>query len=187
MDNNINNNNGRGGNLSKLVFAALIMGMILIATSFFRIPVPMTQGYVNLGDAVIFLGVLLLGRKYGAVAAGLGASLGDVLGGYAFFAPWTFLIKFAMAFVCGLIIEAAVKKSHGQAGKKADVLAMTVGGLVMVAGYLIVEIPMYGNAATALAEVPWNICQFIVGECVALAIGAALSKTPAKRYFALPM
>ena len=59
----------------------------------------MTQGYVHLGDTMVFLGVLMLGKRRGAAAAGLGSALADVLGGFAFWAPWTLVIKSLMAFV----------------------------------------------------------------------------------------
>lgn len=186
-----------------MVMTALMMGLILAATSLFKIPVPMTQGYVHLGDAMIFLSVLLLGKKYGAAAAGLGSALGDILGGYAYFAPWTFLIKFLMAFVCGLVIERAYsrkEKKYRLAAERnpeealpkiritgAEVLGIVLGGLVMTAGYFLVEVPMYGHWGTALAEVPWNIAQFAVGGVVATAIAAPLSKTSARQYFAYPL
>ena len=50
---------------------------------------------------MIFLSVLLLGKKGGALAAGLGSALADVLGGYAAYAPWTLLIKALMAIIMG--------------------------------------------------------------------------------------
>ena len=38
---------------------------------------------------MIFLAVLILGKKSGALAAGAGSALGDIIGGYAFWALWT--------------------------------------------------------------------------------------------------
>lgn len=194
---NRNSSNTNSG-IRKLVFTALVMAMILVATSLFRIPVPMTQGYVHLGDAVIFLGVLLLGKRNGALAAGLGSAMGDVLGGYTFFAPCTFIVKFLMAFVCGLIIEKFLGKNENSiegleksvsGGKRRaiEMTAMAVGGLVMVAGYFLGEIPIYGNVGTALAEIPWNIGQFLTGEVVAMLIAVSLCRTPAKKYFSFPL
>ena len=90
---------------NKLVFTALMTCLVLLGTILFRIPIPMTQGYVHLGDAMIYIGVLLLGKKHGAVAAALGSSLGDVLGGFAFWAPWSFIIKFSVAFLAGSLFE----------------------------------------------------------------------------------
>ena len=96
--------------VTNLVMTALMMCLIIAATMFIRIPIPMTQGYVHLGDSMIFLSVLILGKKQGAAAAGLGSALGDVLGGYAFWAPWTFVIKFLMALILGAFVEHMEKK-----------------------------------------------------------------------------
>ena len=59
----------------RLVLTALMMSLIMVAILFIRVPIPFTQGYVHLGDAMIFLDVLVLGWKYGAVAAALGGML----------------------------------------------------------------------------------------------------------------
>ena len=91
---------------NKLVLTALMVCLVLLATYIIKIPSPFTQGYVHLGDTMIFLSVLLLGKKGGAAAAGLGSALADLLGGYAAYAPWTFLIKALMAFIMGAFIEA---------------------------------------------------------------------------------
>ena len=64
----------------RIVMTALMMCIIMIATMFIRVPIPGTQGYVHLGDAMIFLSVLILGWKYGAVAAAFGSMLADVVG-----------------------------------------------------------------------------------------------------------
>ena len=143
---------------NRLVLTSLMVCLVLLGTILFRIPVPMTQGYVHLGDAMIYIGVLLLGKKQGAAAAALGSSLGDILGGFAFWAPWSFFIKFAMAFTAGAMIE-----------KRSKIISMTAGGLVMCAGYLIAERIMYGSWALAAVGLPWNIGQFAVGIAVALA------------------
>lgn len=60
-----------------------MMCLIILATMLIKVPIPFTQGYVNLGDAMIFLSVLILGWKYGIVAAGVGSMLGDIIGGAA--------------------------------------------------------------------------------------------------------
>lgn len=151
----------------KLVFTSLMACLVLLGTILFRIPIPMTQGYVHLGDAMIYIGVLLLGKKHGAAAAALGSSLGDVLGGFAFWAPWSFIIKFAMAFTAGSLIE-----------KKSKVFSMVAGGLVMCVGYLIAERIMYGSWALAAVGLPWNIGQFAVGIAVSLAAQPLIRSLP---------
>ena len=50
---------------NKLVLTALMVCLVLLATYIIKIPSPFTQGYVHLGDTMIFLSVLLLGKKAG--------------------------------------------------------------------------------------------------------------------------
>ena len=155
-----------------LVNTALMICLVLLGTILFRIPVPMTQGYVHLGDTMVFLGVLMLGKRRGAAAAGLGSALADVLGGFAFWAPWTLVIKSLMAFVTGLILERSGRSSKNsrQAGRLVKLAAMAAGGVVMCAGYLAAETVMYGSFATAVTGLPWNIGQAGVGMILSMAV-----------------
>jgi ECF-type riboflavin transporter, S component len=66
---------------TQLVFSAIMMCLITISTMFIRVPIPFTQGYAHLGDAMIFLSVLILGWRYGAVVAGVGSMMADILPG----------------------------------------------------------------------------------------------------------
>ena len=171
--------NSQDKKTSQLVITALMICLIVLGTIMFRIPVPMTKGYIHLGDAMIYLAVLLLGKKHGSAAACIGSSLGDIIGGFAFWAPFTFVIKFAMAFVTGSIIEIHHSKHEPGTFRRTllYITGMTVGGLIMCAGYLIVERFMYGGWAPAFIGVPWNIGQFAAGIFIALAVCQALTKT----------
>ncbi len=170
---------------SKLVISALMMCIIMVAIMFIKIPIPFTQGYVHPGDAMIFLAVLVLGWKYGAIAAAFGGMLGDVLGGFAAWAPWTFCIKGVMAIILGLIIEAAFKKEGRSRGMilAIEIVGMIIAGAFMTAGYYVAEGIMYGNWVVAAIGIPWNVGQFAVGMVLALVLAEALCKTPAKKYF----
>lgn len=170
---------------TKVVLCALMMCLIMVAILFIRIPIPFTQGYVHPGDAFIFLAVLVLGWKYGAVAAAFGGMLGDVLGGFAAWAPWTFCIKGIMAIIMGLIIEAAFRKTDAGRARLVimEIVAMVLAGAVMTAGYYAAEGIMYGNWIAAAIGIPWNIGQFAVGMVLALLLSEALCKTSAKAYF----
>lgn len=173
--------------ITALVMTGLMMCLVMVATMFIKIPIPFTQGYVHLGDSMIFLSVLILGKKNGAVAAGVGSALGDIIGGYAFWAPWTLLIKLVMAYILGAFVEHMEKsgKHHPTHGVSAvEIMGMILAGIEMAAGYYITEAVMYGNYLAPLASVPWNIGQFAVGMVIACILAAALCKTPAKKYFA---
>lgn len=169
----------------KMVLAALMMGIIMVSILFIRIPIPFTQGYVHPGDAMIFLSVLILGYKYGAVASALGGMLGDLIGGFAMWAPWTFVIKGVMAYLMGVIVAAASKNGELSGGKRAavEIAGMVVAGAFMVAGYYVAEGVMYGNWVTAALGVPWNIGQAVAGAIIAVIISQLLRKTSASKFF----
>lgn len=167
-----------------MVMTAMMMCMVIVMTMIIRVPIPATQGYIHLGDCMIFFSVLLLGWKWGAVAAGVGSAMADIFAGYAYYAPVTLVVKGLMAVVMGLCVEYAIK--HGFKGVKMivmEVLGMAVAGLFMVAGYYVAEGVMYGNFVTPLASIPMNCLQFVVGVILATTLAYALGKTPAGKLF----
>lgn len=183
-----NNMNKKSDTTNKIVMTGLMMCLVTIATMFIKIPVPMTQGYVHLGDSMIFLSVLVLGKKRGTAAAGIGSALGDLFAGYAFWIPWTLAIKGIMAFIMGAIIEKFSKEGDIESKGRVtlvEVLAMIAAGGEMVVGYYIAAGFMYGNWVSPIASMPWNIGQFVVGMIIAVLISTALYKTPARKYFAI--
>ena len=169
---------------NKLVLTSLLVCMITVTTMLFKIPIPFANGYVHLGDAMVFLSVLVLGIKHGAVASAVGSAMGDILGGFAIWAPWTFIIKGGMALVLGLFILVFVKNNSHFKMSFTLAAGMTLAGLFMVFGYYVAEGVIYGWAV-ALLGIPWNMGQFAVGMIVATATAAALYKTPAKKYLPL--
>ena len=183
----------------RVVMTGIITSLVLVATLIIRIPVPFTQGYVHPGDAVIFLGVLILGKKHGTFAAGVGSALADFIGGYAYYAPWTLVVKSIMAFAVGAALEYLDRKSQKDGtssnspswltGKGRlpliELLAMFIGGVTMTVGYYIAASLMQGNWYTPLFSVPGNIGQFIIGMILAIALATALYKTPARKFFVI--
>ena len=172
----------------KLVLTALMTCLVLLATYMIRIPSPFTQGYVHLGDTMIFLSVLVLGKKGGAAAAGLGSGLCDLLGGYAAYAPWTFIIKGLMGFIMVVFIERALKKKkhHMKIGSVPviEIAGMVIAGIEMVIGYAVVDGVLAGNMISGLLGAPFNVAQFTVGLILAVILAMALYKTPARKLFA---
>lgn len=162
-----------------IVMTAMMMCIIMVSILLFRIPIPFTQGYVNLSDGMVFLAVILLGYRYGAVAAGLGSLLGDLMSGFAMWAPWSLCIKAGMAIIFGLILQSAI--THHLADKvfiSVEIIGMIVAGTFMTAGYYFAEGIMYGNWIVAAVGIPWNIAQFAVGAVLAIVLDRALSRTP---------
>lgn len=85
---------------------------VFITTSVIKIPIPFTNGYIHAGDTAIFLGGILLGPVHGAVAAGIGSAMADLLGGYAHWALPTLLIKGLMGFIVGYFSSEKRNQKH---------------------------------------------------------------------------
>lgn len=95
-----------------LTYTALMTAFVFITTSVIKIPIPFTNGYIHAGDTAIFLGGILLGPVHGAVAAGIGSAMADLLGGYAHWALPTLLIKGLMGFIVGYFSSEKRNQKH---------------------------------------------------------------------------
>ena len=82
----------------KLAMGGVMAALVFVMTYLPKVPVPVTGGYVHLGDGMIFLAAMLLG-PVGVAAAAVGSALSDLVGGYMTYIIPTFLIKGAIALV----------------------------------------------------------------------------------------
>ena len=158
----------------KLTYTAMLTAMVCVATMLIRIPT--LVGYTNLGDGFILLSAFLFGPFYGAVAGGIGSMLADIISGYAFYAPATLVIKGLIAVIAALLWKAVSKRGGDKVWKK--ILASLVAELWMAAGYWTFETLFLGEAKAALASVPNNIAQGLVGVVLGMVLYYALSKLP---------
>lgn len=158
----------------KLTYTAMLTAMVCVATMLIRIPTMV--GYTNLGDGFILLSAFLFGPFYGAVAGGIGSMLADILSGYAFYAPATLVIKGLIAVIAALLWKAMSKRGGDKVWKK--ILASLIAELWMAAGYWTFETLFLGEAKAALASVPNNIAQGLVGVVLGMVLYYALSKLP---------
>ncbi|PWM15374.1 MAG: hypothetical protein DBX57_02890 [Clostridia bacterium] len=159
--------------LYHLVLAALFAALTYVATNIIRVPIPATDGYINLGDCVVLLGAFLLGPVYGAAAGGIGSALADILSGYAVFAPGTFVIKALIAVIAALIMKALGSKT-----KAAPIVASIAGEAWMLLGYFLYESIFLGYGLAAAGSIGGNAIQAVAGVILAAALYAVLSKVP---------
>ena len=158
--------------LQKLTLTGLFAALIFTATFLLRIPNPLTGGYTHLGDCLIFLGVLILGRKYGAAAAGIGGALSDLLAGSAVYVLPTLLIKAGMAWIMGTVVGTETLSA------KRQLAGSLLGGAFQVAGYCLTATIMVG-LKPALLTVPSNLAQTGIGIAIFFLVAGALSRSRA--------
>ncbi|SHF14222.1 Uncharacterized membrane protein [Thermoanaerobacter uzonensis DSM 18761] len=138
-------------NVKKIVYGAFMMALVTIGTMVIQIPTPATKGYINVGDSFIFLTSTLFGPTMGFVTGGIGSALADLLSGYAYWAPWTFIIKGIEGLIVGLMYKKYINEY-------LRVVSLVIGALWMVLGYYIAGGIMYGFK-TSLVDVPSNLVQ----------------------------
>jgi uncharacterized membrane protein len=124
-------------------------------------------GYFNLGDVMIFVAALTFNPLIGGVAGGIGSAIADIIG-FPLFAIPTLIIKGLEGIIAGLITD---KKTTYR-----DILAVIAAGTQMVIGYFLVEIYLYGGIGPAIAEVPANIAQILVGGLVGIPVAIVLRR-----------
>lgn len=158
-----------------LVQTALALAIVTVCTMVFTAPIPGTQGYVNLGDTMIFTFAIILGKKKGALVGGLGAGLADILLGAVMYAPATLVIKALEGFACGLIYEKLKEKGS----ILATLMACLVGAFIMIVGYFGYDSILYGIEG-AVASALFNVVQGIGSMILALLVSKALCKAVEK-------
>lgn len=158
----------------KLTVTALFAALTLVMT-FICVPGP-RGGFIHFGNVPFFIGCFLMGGRRGALSGAVGMSLYDVISGYFLWAPFTFVIRIAMGFIIGKIAGKNEAKSLAK-----NALAILAASAVMIGGYYISEIIIYGNALSPLLSIPGNIGQLIIGAALSLPLTPALKKAIGKK------
>jgi uncharacterized membrane protein len=143
--------------------------IIFVVTYLIRIPLPFASGgYLNIGDAPVYIGAYLLGGPAGALAAAIGSALSDLAAGYVYYALPTAIIKGLMGLAAGAILTKCKSLPR-------YVFAAILGGAIMVAGYAVFE-AFFFNLNQAIATIPFNAIQWAGGVIVASALYPAMKR-----------
>ena len=144
----------------QMILTALFIAIVTVST-YIRIHVPLgTGGLIHIGTLTMFTIALRFGPRYGAISGGVGMALFDIFSEWASWAPGTFVIRLIAGFVVGYI--ALSKKGQGE-NRVRNLLACLAGGVIIVAGYFIYEGFFLGTGLAAVASIPGNVAQLIIG------------------------
>jgi len=158
-------------NVKNLVISAILAAMVIVSIFFIHIPM-IGQGYIHIGDSFILLGALL-GPMYGFLVGGIGGMLGDVLTGYAVYAPWTLIIHGLQGVLMALVVIRVTNLNL----IKFFIFGLIISTFTVVLGYAIVEYLLSGRQmAMALATVPINFLQVTIGSAIGAALYAPVKK-----------
>jgi uncharacterized membrane protein len=154
--------------LVQISLIAMMAAVTAAATFLIRIPNPM-GGYFNLGDVAVFAVALAFNPLVGGLAGGIGSAIADLIG-FPIFAIPTLIIKGLEGLLASVISN---KKSAFR-----DLLAVVVAGSEMVVGYFVVEyFVLQWGLGGALAEIPGNIVQVLVGGLIGIPLGYVVRRS----------
>ncbi len=122
-----------------IAIQGMMIALVFLGTFYFKIPT--LFGYTHLGDCMLILAVGLLGTKKGAIAGAVGAGLADLIGGYTIWVVPTMAFKASWAIVMGFIAFNLLKNP-----KYSLWVGAIAGGIIHIALYTLIKIPMFGLA-----------------------------------------
>lgn len=150
-----------------IVLNGLMIAFVCVATMVIQIPVPMTEGYVNIGDSIIFVTSIVFGPIPGMLAGGIGSALADILTGYSHWAIFTLIIKGLEGYIVGFIVRKNTNLLK-------NIIATLLGVIVMVCGYLLAGGFLQGSLIVSLGSVPSNIIQGIMSMIIGIPLASYL-------------
>ena len=186
--------NQKTNKVYKIALAGLMAALSYVVFTFLQIKITLPGGdatSIHLGNAVCVLGALLLGGVYGGIGGAIGMTIGDLLDPvYIVYAPKTFLLKFCIGLITGVIAHKCGKISTSNDTKhvlKWTILA-AIGGLLFnvifdpLVGYFY-KLLILGKPAAELT-LAWNVAatsinavtSTIVSVVVYMAVRPALRK-----------
>ena len=155
----------------RLAMSAAFMALTCAATALLHIRSPL-GGYFNMGDTLVLLSVLLLGKKWGTAAGAIGAAMADVLLAYFIYAPATLVIKALTALTAAGVLCLFKREKPFPL-----FLACLLGELAMAVGYFLFELFLYGIGGSWENLLLVNLPQALVNTLAATLLYLLLRKT----------
>lgn len=166
-----------------MIVAVGLMAALCFVGNYLQIKIPngVLITRIHFGNAVCLLGGLLFGGIPGALAAGIGAGLYDLLDPvYIISAPFTFLSKFAMGFICGYLAKSGKRLKNETAHILASAIIGQLVYIVLYVGrtYIVQRLVYMAAVETALTASATNLLTSTINAVIAVAVSVPL-------YFAL--
>lgn len=164
-----------------ITLIGIMAAAVYVSSAFLQIPIPTAIGSTRLhmGNVMCLLSGMLLGAVPGGLAARIGSMLFDLTNpAYVASAPFTFVFKFLMAWVCGQIIG-----EHKTGLKGRFTWGALAGSLVYVLLYLsksfirnrfVLRLPFQAVMLTVAQKGIASGINAVIAVLVAVPLGLAL-------------
>lgn len=160
-----------------IALSAVFAALIAVLTSMVRIPTGINEGYVHIGDSMIFLVSSMLPMPYSILASSIGGACADLIAGVPVWAPATAIIKGLNAVPFALMLKYNIKHNKNEKIISWQMtLMLIISSFITVLGYYIAEGIMF-SFKTALLISPLGFIQVGGSALVYYAIGLSLDKS----------
>ena len=149
-----------------MCIASVFATLVFVVTAYLHIPT--NNGYIHVGDGLIYLAACILPWPYAMAVGAGGALLADCLTGYAVWAPGSVVIKALTALLFSRKGEKIINLRN--------LLALLPAAVLCTGGYYLYEAMLYGNFVAPLAGIPASVTQSVVSSVVFVAIGHNFDK-----------
>ncbi len=152
----------------QVAIIAILTAVVVVFTMVVKVPT--ARGYLNLSDVAILCIAFTFGPWTAFLTAGLGSALADLLGGYAQWAPISFLCH----GLEGLAVALVVRGRELSLSRRAVALLFAI--IAVAGGYFLLSGLFVAGFGVAAAEIPGNLAQVVVGFVLGQAVSAAVLK-----------
>lgn len=155
---------------SRVCVTGIFTALVFVVTAYLHIPT--INGYIHVGDGIIYLSACILPWQYAMFVGAGGAMLADCLTGFAIWAPGSVVIKALSA----LLFSNKKKKII----TPRNLLALLPAAVICVSGYYIYEALIYGNFVTPITGILASLTQSVASSALFVILGISIDKSAIK-------
>lgn len=150
----------RENRIVRLCVTAMFMALNVVMSSF-SVPVP--GGHLYMNDVVICTAAILMDPFEAFMVGGVGAFLGDL-----FFYPTPMFVSLATHGLQAVVISLFAHRVWKNRPALASGVGVSLGAILMVAGYSLGRAFIYSTPEYALLKLPYQILQAAVGAAAGM-------------------
>ena len=147
-------------NTTWLCVTAMFMALNIVLSSF-GVPVPGGRLYLN--DIIICTAAIILDPTAAFIVGGIGAFIGDFL-----FYPAPMFVSLVTHGLQAVVISYAAHHTFKKHPLFASILGVSLGAIIMVAGYTLGRAYIYGTPEYAILKLPYQILQATIGAVTSI-------------------
>lgn len=149
-----------------MCFTGIFTALVFVVTAYLHIPT--YNGYVHVGDGLIYIASCLLPWPYAVFVGAGGALLADCLTGYAIWAPGSVIIK-------GITVLVFSNKGR-EINTRRNLWALLPAAVICAGGYYLYESLITGSFIASLEGIPSSITQSVASSVIFVILGLAIDK-----------